>query len=139
MRTRRFFKLAAWFVGFGLLAGLGSVIGQQAPPTENKGVTAGKSAVLDLGPEIDGMQGRQLRMSIVTVEPGGVVMLHSHKDRPDAVYILQGTLTEYREGGFIKERPEGTLSTAGKDVTHWAENKGTKPVVFIAADIFKQP
>ena len=139
MRTRRFFKLAAWFVGFGLLAGPGSVIGQQAPPTENKGVTAGKSAVLDLGPEIDGMQGRQLRMQIVTVEPGGVVRLHSHKDRPDAVYILQGTLTEYREGGFIWERPEGTMSTAGKDVTHWAENKGTRPVVFIAVDIFKQP
>ena len=115
------------------------MIGQQAPPTESKGVKVDKTIAIDLGPEIDGMQGRQLRMSIVTVEPGGVVMLHSHKDRPDAVYILQGTLTEYREGGFIKERPEGTLSTAGKDVTHWAENKGTTPVVFIAADIFKQP
>ena len=139
MRTRWFFTLAVWVVGCGLLAGLGAVSGQHTPPTESKGVTAGKSAVLDLGPEIDGMQGRQLRMSIVTVEPGGVVMLHSHKDRPDAVYILQGTLTEYREGGFIKERPEGTMSTSGKEVTHWAENKGTTPIVFIAVDIFKQP
>ena len=115
------------------------LIAQQAPPTENKGVTVDKTTAIDLGPEIDGMQGRQLRMSLVTIAPGGVVQIHSHKDRPDAVYILQGTLTEYREGGFIKERPEGTLSTSGKDVTHWAENKGTTPVVFIAADIFKQP
>jgi quercetin dioxygenase-like cupin family protein len=139
MRTRRVFKLAAWFVAFGLIAGLGPVIGQQAPPTESKGVKVDKTIAIDLGPEIDGMQGRQLRMLIVTVEPGGVIMLHSHKDRPDAVYVLQGTLTEYRDGGFIKERPEGTLSTAGKDVTHWAENKGTKPLVLIVADIFKQP
>jgi quercetin dioxygenase-like cupin family protein len=112
---------------------------QQPPPTQNKGVTVSKTTAIDLGPEIEGMQGRQLRMSVVTVDPGGLVQLHSHKDRPDAVYILQGTLTEYREGGFVKERPEGTLSTAGKDVTHWAENKGTTPVVFIAADVFKQP
>jgi len=81
-------------VGFGLIAGLGPVIGQQAPPTENKGVKVGTTAAIDLGPEIDGMQGRQLRMRIVTVEPDGVVGLHSHKDRPDAVYILQGTLIE---------------------------------------------
>jgi hypothetical protein len=39
---------------------------QMAP--ETKGVTVKPLAVLDLGPEIEGMAGRQLRMRMVTIE-----------------------------------------------------------------------
>jgi len=35
---------------------------------------------------------RQLRMRMVTIEPGGVFgPIHDHKGRPGTVYILQGT------------------------------------------------
>jgi hypothetical protein len=45
-------------------------------------------ATLDLGPEIAGMAGRQLRMRIVTIEPGRVFgPIHDHRDRPSMVYI----------------------------------------------------
>ena len=43
---------------------------EQAAP-ETKGVTAELLATVDLGPEIEGMAGRQLRMRMVTIEPGG--------------------------------------------------------------------
>jgi hypothetical protein len=43
---------------------------QPAAP-ETKGVTAELLATVDLGPEIEGMAGRQLRMRMVTIEPGG--------------------------------------------------------------------
>ena len=43
----------------------------QAAP-ETKGVTVQPLATVDLGPEIEGMAGRQLRMRMVTMEPGGV-------------------------------------------------------------------
>ncbi|WP_427173204.1 hypothetical protein [Arthrobacter sp. 92] len=39
---------------------------------ETKGVTAELLATVDLGPEIEGMAGRQLRMRMVTIAPGGV-------------------------------------------------------------------
>ena len=138
---KRFFKLAVWLVGFALVAGLGTAIGQQAPPTKTKGVTAPVIASLDLGPEIEGMQGRQFRMRLFTVEPGGVVAAHSHKDRPAVVYVLQGALTYvfHEEGGRVKEYREGDAWAEGKDFAHWAENRGTKPVVAIGVDIFKQP
>jgi hypothetical protein len=55
---------------------------EQAAP-ETKGVAAELLAKVDLGPEIEGMAGRQLRMRMVTIEPGGVFgPIHDHKDRP---------------------------------------------------------
>ena len=139
MNVKRFFKLAVWPVGFVLVVGLVTAVSQQAPPTENKGLTAPVVASLDLGPEIDGMQGRQLRMRLLTLEPGGVIAVHPHKDRPTVVRVLQGTLTELREGGYVKEYREGDSWAEGKTTTHWSENRGTKPVVFIVVDILKQP
>ena len=66
----------------------------QAAP-ETNGVTAELLATVDLGPEIGGMAGRQLRMRMVTIEPGGVFgPIHDHQDRPGIVYILQGTITD---------------------------------------------
>ena len=38
MNVKRLFILTAWLAGWWLLVGLGPVSGQQAPPTENKGV-----------------------------------------------------------------------------------------------------
>ena len=71
---------------------------EQAAP-ETKGVTAESLAAVDLGPEIEGMAGRQLRMRMVTIEPGGIFgPVHDHKDRPGIVYILQGTITDHRNG-----------------------------------------
>ena len=64
-----------------------TVSNEQVAP-ETKGVTVKLLATVDLGPEIEGMAGRQLRMRIVTIEPGGVFgPLHDHKDRPGTVYI----------------------------------------------------
>lgn len=63
---------------------------REAP--ETNGVTVKQLAAVDLGPEIEGMAGRQLRMRLVTIEPGGVLgPSHSHIDRPGMVYILGGT------------------------------------------------
>lgn len=52
---------------------------------------SGETTVVDLGPEIEGMAGRQLRMRVLTIEPGGYIGLHSHEDRPAVVYFMQGT------------------------------------------------
>lgn len=39
---------------------------------ETKGVAVKLLTTIDLGPEIEGMAARQLRMRMVTIEPGGV-------------------------------------------------------------------
>ena len=110
---------------------------EQVAP-ETKGVTVKLLATVDLGPEIEGMGGRQLRMRMITIEPGGILGVHNHKDRPGTAYILQGKVTEHR-GDAVKEYGTGESWSEGKDTTHWLENKGTSPAVLIAVDIFKQP
>jgi quercetin dioxygenase-like cupin family protein len=110
---------------------------EQAAP-ETKGVTVKQLAAVDLGPEIEGMAGRQLRMRMVTFEPGGVFgPVHNHKDRPGMVYILQGTITDHRDG-VAKEYEPGVGWPEDKNTTHWLENRGTTPAVEISVDIVRQ-
>ena len=109
---------------------------QPAPATA--GVTITLLAALDLGPEIEGMAGRQLRLRMVTIEPGGVFgPIHDHKDRPGMVYILQGTITDYRDG-VAKEYGPGVGWPEDRNTTHWLENRGTMPAVEISVDIVRQ-
>jgi quercetin dioxygenase-like cupin family protein len=110
---------------------------EQAEP-ETKGVTVKLLAVLDLGPEIEGMAGRRLRMRMVTIEPGGVFgPIHDHRDRPGMVYILQGTITDHRNE-VTKEYGPGVGWPEDKNTTHWLENRGTTLAVEISIDIVRQ-
>lgn len=117
--------------------GVGVAVGQQTPPTANQGVSVGPPTFLDLPQEIDGIDGRQLRLRVVTIEPGGAVAMHSHKGRPTVAHLVSGVLTERREGDWVKVHQAGDSWTEGRDVTHWAENKGTVPTVVVAVDVFK--
>ena len=111
----------------------------EQPGPETKGITAKLLATLDLGPEIEGMAGRQLRMRMVTIEPGGVFgPIHDHKDRPGVVYVLQGTITDIRDG-VAREYGPGVGWPEDKSTTHWLENRGTTPAVEISVDIVRQP
>jgi quercetin dioxygenase-like cupin family protein len=137
MNERRMLKLAGLFLGVALIAVSGSADGQQAAPPAMKGVTMTALAAVDLGPEIEGMAGRQLRMRKITIEPGGFFALHSHKDRPGTVYVLEGKITETRND-VTKEYGPGDTWFEDKETNHRVENKGTTPATFIAVDIFKK-
>ena len=106
----------------------------------DKGVTITPLHAIDLGPEIEGTQGRQFRMRLVTFAPGGVFGLHSHKDppRPGFFYLLDGTLISHMSGVAKEYRPGDSWSENKETTHHWVENKGTIPAVGIAVDIFKQ-
>jgi quercetin dioxygenase-like cupin family protein len=105
---------------------------------ETKGVTVKMLATVDLGLEIEGMAGRQLRMRMVTIEPGGVFgPIHDHKDRPGVVYILQGTITDHRDGDTTDYGP-GVGWPEERNTLHWLENRGNNPAVEISVDIVRQ-
>ena len=105
---------------------------------ETKGVTVTHLAAVDLGPEIEGMAGRQLRMRMVTIEPGGILgPIHDHRDRPGIVYILQGTIADHRDGVATNYGP-GVGWPEDRNTTHWLENRGTIPAVEISVDIVRQ-
>lgn len=105
---------------------------------ETKGVTVKLLRTIDLGPEIEGMAGRQLRMRLVTMEPGAVFgPVHDHIDRPGIVYILQGTITDHRNGVATEYGP-GVGWPEDRNTVHWLENKGTLTAVEISVDIVGQ-
>jgi len=138
MNRCRVFKISGLVLILVLCSALGKAISQQVVSTENKGVTMKQLSSVDLGPEIEGMGGRQLRMRMITIDPGGIIGIHSHQDRPGVAYILQGKVVEHR-GGMSKEYGEGETWPENKETVHWLENRGTTPAILIAVDIFKQP
>jgi len=105
---------------------------------ETKGVSVELLSTVDLGPEIEGMAGRELRMRLVTIEPGGVFgPLHDHKDRPGIVFILQGTITDHRNGVATDYGP-GVGWPEDRNTLHWLENRGTIRAVEISVDIVRR-
>ena len=110
---------------------------EQAAP-ETRGVTAEFLETIDLGPEIEGMTGHQLRMRMFTFEPGAVFgPIHDHKGRPGIVYILQGTITDHRDG-IATDYGLGVGWPEDRNTRHWLENRGTIPAVEISVDVVKQ-
>jgi quercetin dioxygenase-like cupin family protein len=106
-----------------------------APQTS--GVTVELLATVDLGPEIQGLEGRQLRMRRVTFEPGGVFgPVHDHQDRPGTVFVLQGTITDHRDG-FATNYGPGVGWPEDRNTLHWLENRGTAPAVEISVDVVR--
>ncbi|RLT27985.1 MAG: cupin domain-containing protein [Chloroflexi bacterium] len=109
---------------------------EQEPP-ETRGVTVQHLVAVDLGPEIEGMAGRELRMRMVTIDPGGVLgPVHDHADRPGVVYVLQGTITDHRDG-IAREYGPGVGWPEDATTLHWLENTGTTPAIEISVDIFR--
>jgi quercetin dioxygenase-like cupin family protein len=112
-------------------------MGNEQTAPETKGITVELLALFDLGPEIEGLAGRQFRMRKVTFEPGGVFgPIHDHIDRPGMVYILQGTITDFRNG-VAKEYGPGVGWPEDKDTMHWLENRESTPAVEISVDIVR--
>jgi len=137
MKMHSAFHLAIPLLGVALGVGPHVAIGQQAAPTEQKGqVVTIKTLTLDLGPEIDGMQGRQLRLRVQTLAPGGHSRIHNHKDRPTMFHVLQGTVTNHERGETTVLRAGDSIAK-GKDTTHWVQNNGTDLLMWLAVDVFK--
>lgn len=134
-------KNLVWATGLaaalGLAFGAGVVVGENQAPEKMQGVEIGEPTALDLGAELDSIDGRQLRMRVVTFEPGGAVPMHAHKGRPAVAYVVKGTLTEHREGVGTIEHPAGDSIVEDGSVVHWAENRTGDTVVVVATDIFK--
>ena len=104
---------------------------------QTTGVEVTILATVDLGGEIKGMGGRQLRMRMVTIEPGGVFgPIHDHVGRPGLVYVLRGTITDHRDGVATEYGP-GPGWPEDRNTSHWLENRGTIKATEISIDIVR--
>jgi quercetin dioxygenase-like cupin family protein len=120
------------------LIGCGAVTAvAQDQPKENKGLVAVELRSIDLTSEIDSVQGRRLRLRTLTLEPGGIVAVHSHKDRPTVLHVIKGTLTSHPQGKPVQVLSAGDGLAEGKDANHWVQNTGNDKAEFITVDVYK--
>ena len=106
---------------------------------ETRGVEVEYLSAIDLGPEIDGLEGLELRMRMVTMQPGAVFgPVHDHKGRPGIVDVLEGTTTDHRDGVATEYGP-GVGWPEDRTTNHWLENRGSTPAVEISVDIVGRP
>jgi quercetin dioxygenase-like cupin family protein len=112
--------------------------GQKPGATMPKDVTDNVLSSITLSEETEiGVNDRLLRLRRLEIKPGGEVPWHSHADRPAIIYIVQGTITEYRntcETPLVHKAgdaiPENHL------VSHWWKNTGDEVAVVLSADLF---
>jgi quercetin dioxygenase-like cupin family protein len=105
-------------------------------PTMPKGVTDTVIGSINLGSEIN-VDGRQLRTRRLVVQPGGIVPLHSHKDRPALIYTVSGAITEYSSAcGAPIQHKAGDISREADGLSHYWVNHGKVPAVLLSSDVF---
>ena len=105
-------------------------------PTMPKGVTDTIIGSVDLANEI-GVGGRMLRTRRLVIQPGGIVPLHSHKDRPALIYTLQGSITEYSSACAVPiNHKAGDISREADGLSHYWVNHGKVPAVVLSSDVF---
>lgn len=105
-------------------------------PTMPKGVTDTVIGSIGLGQEIN-VEGRQLRTRRLVVQPGGIVPIHSHKDRPALIYTVSGSITEHSSTCAVPiVHKAGDISREADGLSHYWINHGKVPAVLLSSDVF---
>lgn len=104
-------------------------------PTAPKGVTDTLIGSVDLAKEIM-VPDRHLRTRRLVVQPGGIVPMHSHVDRPALIYTVSGAIMEYRSDCAVPVTHKGgEISREADGISHYWVNKGKVPVVLLSSDV----
>ena len=104
-------------------------------PTAPKAVTDTVIGSVDLGAEIN-VADRQLRTRRLVVQPGSIVPLHSHKDRPALIYTVSGQITEYRSSCMVPiVHKGGDIAREADGISHYWINRGKVPTVLLSSDV----
>ena len=140
--------------GVGLAAGVvaSAAFAGECPPDQKKpdareavdvkpvGVIDTVIAMIDVEKEPANIKGRKFRLRKLTIEPGGVVPWHSHADRPDIIYILEGEIEEYASNCAVPiVHKAGDAVVETHEVSHWWKNVGDKTVVLLSTDLARDP
>jgi quercetin dioxygenase-like cupin family protein len=110
-----------------------------AVETMPKNVTDNVIGAIDLGNGYN-IAGKTLRLRKLVVQPGGVVPNHSHAERPANIYVVDGSITEYRSTCTVPiDHKAGDVAVESGNLSHWWRNNGNKPATLISADIVATP
>jgi quercetin dioxygenase-like cupin family protein len=108
-------------------------------PAQASGVTDTVLSAIDLADTPASLKGYKMRLRRLVVEPGGVVAWHSHAERPSNIYIIEGSITEYRSTCSVPiEHKAGDAVAEVGGLQHWWRNNTDKPTVLTSSDLFHE-
>lgn len=117
-------------------AGKTAVDAMKPGPMTPSDVTDTVISSIDLAPIGAGFDGRKMRLRKLVVQPGGIVPWHSHDKRPANIYIISGSITEYRSTCTVPiEHGAGDVTSEFGSLAHWWKNNTKEPTVLLSADI----
>jgi len=102
-------------------------------PTESTNISADVLGTVDLN-TVRELEGKQVRVRLITIAPGGKVAVHQHDDRPGLAQILSGVAVEYRGKKAIHHHP-GSVAFEQDGDTHWWHNPYKEEVRALVVDI----
>lgn len=110
--------------------------GQKPGATANAKVKDTVIGSIDLTNEAPKLAGRKFRLRRLVIQPGGTVAWHSHGDRPAIIYIVSGTIVEYRSTCTVPiVHRAGDVAEEMHTTSHWWKNRSKRNVVLLSADI----
>ena len=100
------------------------------------GVTENELASIDLSKENVKLDQRRLRFRHMEIQPGGIVPLHSHADRPALIMVNAGEIYENSSKCLVPIlHRAGDISREFLCTQHWWKNDGNAIVVLTIADV----
>jgi quercetin dioxygenase-like cupin family protein len=108
-------------------------------PANPKGFAVDTLATINLGeefPNVAEARALKFRARFVTLQPRGIVLIHSHVRRPATTYIVSGEVVEHRsdvEGPLVRKAGEATMDVRG--IAQWWENKSDEVVTMFVGDV----
>jgi quercetin dioxygenase-like cupin family protein len=100
------------------------------------GVVDTELASIDLSKENVKLDQRRLRLRNMTIQPGGVVPMHSHEDRPALIMVNSGEIYEYSSKCTVPIlHKAGEVAREALGTQHWWKNTGKVEVKLTIGDI----
>ncbi len=108
-------------------------------PTETTGIAGVQNlGAMPLDGEFTSSDGLTLRVRELVIDPGGIVAVHQHDNRPGVAYIIEGEMTEHRSTEAEPSvKSAGSTAFERSGVVHWWENTGGVPARALVVDIVK--
>lgn len=118
----------------------------QAPPglapRQTRDVSTKDLGAIALSQEFRSLNDRVFRARLITIEPGGSVAWHEHRQRPGVAYLLSGSLVEIRDEGqgprrILRRQGDAVFEQTG--VRHGWTNTSALPATALVVDVIPMP
>ena len=104
--------------------------------TAPAGVVDTELASIDLSKENVKLEQHRLRLRHMSIQPGGIVPMHSHEDRPALIMVTSGEIFEYSSKCSVPIlHKAGEVAREALGTHHWWKNTGSAEVNLTIADI----